>query len=165
MNAAEIIDALDLVEQDHKLVYEKVGGLKKAVAGLLRHGETARTASLEQIRHLNEFFRTQFAAHMREEETTLFPVLERYVPDGPATVARLRGQHCEIQHRCDELAGCLDVARDLEGGPPTMVLRDLMAYGWELWELLDSHAGEETRAVHRLFTHAPAAAAAAHAAG
>jgi hypothetical protein len=158
MNAAEVIEALDLVEQDHRLVYEKMRGLKQAAAGLLRHGETTRVESLKQLRTVNNYFRTHFAGHMHEEEVTLFPALEQYLPDGPAIVAGLRRQHCEIQHRCDDLAGCLEVAADLEGGPPTMVLRDLMAYGWELWALLDNHAAEETRAVHQLFRHAPAAA-------
>ena len=29
-----------------------------------------------------------------------------------------------------------------------VVLRDLVAYGWELGDLLDEHAHTETRAVH-----------------
>jgi hypothetical protein len=29
------------------------------------------------------------------------------------------------------------------------VLRDLLTYGWDLWELLDDHARTEARAVHR----------------
>jgi hypothetical protein len=61
----------------------------------------------------------------------------------------LRREHAEIRRRCQELGNCLEVADDLENEFPRMVLRDLLTYGWELWELLDDHARTETRAVHR----------------
>jgi acetyl esterase/lipase len=53
---------------------------------------------------------------------------------------------------CDVLrdeVNCLGVADELEGEFPRMVLRDLLAYGWDLWDLLDDHARTETRAVQR----------------
>ena len=41
-----------------------------------------------------------------------------------------------------------------------MVLRDLLAYGWELWELLDNHAHAETQAVHQCVAQSLAGAGA-----
>ena len=43
----------------------------------------------------------------------------------------------------------LAVAEDLEGGPPRMVLVDLLIYGWDLWEYLDRHAHLEAQVVHK----------------
>jgi hypothetical protein len=79
----------------------------------------------------------------------LVRLLERHQPGGPELVARLRREHAEIRRRCEELGDCLEVAGELEGAFPRAVLRDLLAYGWDLWELLDDHARTETRAVHR----------------
>ena len=151
MIAAEVIDALDLIEQDHRLVLDKVRALKEAVSLLLHPGDVSLTEVLDRLQRLNEFFATKFTAHMQEEEATLFPFLERHTPGGPALVAGLRRQHAEIQRKREEFANCLEVADGLEGGPPKMVLRDLLGYGWELWDLLDSHAADETRAVYRCF--------------
>jgi iron-sulfur cluster repair protein YtfE (RIC family) len=147
MNADEFLAALNTVEQDHRLVLEKVQSLKDAVGWLLDPQGVDGEKVLDKFRVLNEYFATQFAAHMAEEETTLFPLLERRAPDGAALVARLREAHTEINQKREELESCLEVATDLEDGPPRMVLRDLVAYGWELWKALDDHAHAETRAV------------------
>jgi hypothetical protein len=88
---------------------------------------------------------------LEEEEKTLFPLLERQAPGGPELAARLRREHAEVRRRGEELGNCLGVADGLEGELPSRVLRDLFAYGWDLWELLDDHARTETRAVHRYF--------------
>ncbi len=68
---------------------------------------------------------------------------------GPELVALLRAEHSEILRKREELGNCLEVAGGLEDRLPRAVVRDLLGYGWELWELLDHHAHAETRAVHR----------------
>jgi hemerythrin-like domain-containing protein len=149
MSATELTAVLSTVEQDHRLVLEKMQALKDAVNGLLESGEVPLHRTLGRLRESNEYFATQFEAHLEAEERTLFPFLERQQSDGPALVARLRRDHAEIRRLRQEFDNCLAVALETEGAAPRMVLRDLLAFGWELWELLDDHAHVETRAVHQ----------------
>jgi hemerythrin-like domain-containing protein len=149
MNATELLPALNTVEEDHRLVLDKMRELKETACYFLDPGGTNPRQVLDRLHQLHDYFASQFAAHMAEEETTLFPLLEQHQPGGPELVARLRREHGEIRRRCEELGNCLKVADELEGEFPRMVLRDLLAYGWDLWEVLDDHARAETHAVHR----------------
>jgi Hemerythrin HHE cation binding domain len=148
MNAAELVAALNTVEQDHRLVLDKVQALKEAVCCLVDPEGAGLRRALDRLRDLNDYFATQFAVHLDEEETTLFPLLERHRPAGADLVGRLRAEHAEILRKREELDNCLEVASDLEDALPRALVRDLLAYGWELWDLLDNHAHAETRAVH-----------------
>jgi iron-sulfur cluster repair protein YtfE (RIC family) len=148
MNATAFMAALNTVEQDHRVVLDNIQTLKDAVSRLLGAGDTDPTRILDQLREITTYFATQFEAHMEEEETTLFPVLDQHKPEGPDLVARLRQEHADIRRKREEFENCLQVADGLEGGAPKMVLVDLLAYGWDLWEFLDNHAHAETRAVH-----------------
>ena len=149
MNATDLLPALNTVEQDHRLVLDKMRALKETACYLLDPGGTESRQVLQRLHQLHDYFTTRFTAHMEEEEATLFPLLEQHPPGGPEVVARLRREHAEIRRRCQELGNCLEVADGLEDEFPRMVLRDLFTYGWDLWELLDDHARTETRAVHR----------------
>jgi hemerythrin-like domain-containing protein len=149
MNANPFLAALDTVEQDHRLVLDKMQALKDAVGCLLDPRDTNPRRVLERLQDLNDYFATQFASHLEEEETTLFPLLEQQEAGGPELVAHLRAEHGEILSKREELENCLEVASGLEERLPRAVVRDLLGYGWELWELLDHHAHAETRAVHR----------------
>ncbi len=149
MNAADLLPALNTVEQDHRLVLDKVRALKETASYLLDPGGIDPRQILDRLHKLHDYFTTQFTAHLEEEETTLFPLLAQHQPGGPELVARLRREHADIRRLCEELGNCLGVANELEGEFPRRVLRDLLAYGWDLWELLDDHARTETRAVHR----------------
>ena len=148
MSAAELMAALNTVEQDHRLVLDKIQALKETVCRLLDPEMNAGQV-LDQLREIHAYLATQFEMHMEEEESTLFPLLEQEKPEGADLVARLRQEHAEIRRRREEFVNCLWVAGDLEGGPPPMVLWDLLQYGWDLWEFLDNHAHVETRAVHQ----------------
>jgi hemerythrin-like domain-containing protein len=145
----ESLAALNTVEQDHQLVLDKMRALKETVSCLLEPGDTGPRRALDRLRDLNEYFATHFAAHLEEEEATLFPFLERCNPAGPELVARLRREHGEIRRKREEFGNCLEVASELEDDLPRQVLRDLLDYGWDLWEFLDHHAHLETQAVHQ----------------
>jgi hypothetical protein len=146
MNAAELTAALSTVEQDHRLLLEKMRVLKKAVGCLLGPREVPLRRILGRLRDSNDYFATQFESHLEGEERELFPLLERE-PDGPALVGRLRRDHAEIRRLRAEFGNCLAVALETEDAPARMVLRDVLAFGWELWGLLDDHARAETQAV------------------
>jgi hemerythrin-like domain-containing protein len=154
MNAAELRAALNTVEQDHALALKKVQALKNAVSSLLDPDHADVQAVVEQLRDLNMYFAKEFSAHTAEEETTLFPLLERNAPGGRELVARLRQEHQDICRKREEFANCLGIAVEVGDEIPRMVLRDLLADGWLLWELLDKHAHTETQAVHRCVTQA-----------
>jgi iron-sulfur cluster repair protein YtfE (RIC family) len=149
MSANELTAVLNTVEQDHRLVLENMQALKAAVNCLLDPGAVNVRRILGRLRESYEYFSTQFEAHLEEEERTLFPFLARHRADGPALVARLRQDHAEIRRLREELGNCLAVAFEVEDAPPKMVLRDVLAFGWELWELLDNHAHVETQLVHQ----------------
>jgi hypothetical protein len=149
MNAAQARAALATVEQDHQLVLDKMRALKDAMSGLLEPESTEAGRVLDRLREIDEYFATHFAAHLEEEETTLFPFLERQDPAGAALVASLRHEHAQIRRKREEFGTCLGVAGELEDGPPERVLRDLLFYGWDLWDALDQHAHAETRALHQ----------------
>jgi len=149
MNAAELMAALNTVEQDHRLVLDKVQALKEAVSCLLEPSITDMRCTLRRFWEINEFLSTQFTSHMEEEETSLFPFLEQYTPEGRDLVGRLRLEHEEIRRMREEFGNCLHVASELEPDLPKAVLRDLLADGWALWEIMDNHAHAETQGVRQ----------------
>jgi hypothetical protein len=161
MDTANFLAALNTVEQDHRLVLDKVQALREAVTCLLDPDVADPAKVVDRLREIDTFLGTQFEAHMEEEETTLFPLLEQDSPEGADLAARLRREHAEIRRRRTEFGDCLAVAAGLEGGAPRMVLMDLIVYGWELWELLDYHAHIETRAVHQCLARSSLGVAAA----
>ena len=149
MNAAASVAALNTVEEDHRLVLEKMRALREAISWLISPGGPGRRRALDRLREVHDYFATHFAAHLLEEETTLFPYLRRCLPDGPDLVARLQAEHAEIRRKREEFGNCLDVAAELGDGLPSAVVNDLLVFGWELWDLLDHHAHAETYAVQR----------------
>ena len=148
MTAAEILNALNTVERDHQLVLHKIQTFKDAVTCLLDPAGTDPRPVLQRLRQGVNFFTTEFSDHCFEEEANLFPILEQQ-PGGDTLVAELRKQHVVLKDKCQELSTCLDVAGELEDHVPRAVLRDVVTYGWQLWELLDQHAHTETSAVHK----------------
>jgi hemerythrin-like domain-containing protein len=157
MNANAILAALNTVEQDHDLVLNKVRALKEAVSGVLAAPDLSSDKILERFRNIHRFFTTQFEDHLREEEHTLFPLLVQQLPGGAEVVARLRREHEEIRSKREDLGNCLHVAGELEDYLPDMVMRDMLTYGWRLWEMLDNHAHAETKAVQQCLTRCLAA--------
>jgi hypothetical protein len=149
MNAAELLAALNTVEQDHELVLKKVKALKNALSCLLDPDRADVPAVVEQLRDFNEYFTKEFSAHLTEEETALFPPLERHATGGPELVARLRQEHQDMCRKREEFAKYLGIAVEVGDELPRMVLRDLFTDGWLLWDMLDKHAHEETRAVNQ----------------
>jgi hypothetical protein len=167
MNAAASLAALDTVEEDHRLVLEKMRALRDAIGWLISPGAPGRRRAVERLREVHDYFATHFAAHLLEEERTLFPYLRRNLPDGADLVARLQAEHTEIRRKREEFGNCLDVAAELGDGLPSAVVNDLLVFGWELWDILDHHAHAETYAVQRclarcLPTSAEPAPVAAH---
>jgi hemerythrin-like domain-containing protein len=152
MTAAEFLAALNTVEQDHQLVMDKVQGLRETVSCLLDPARVDCRAVIDRLREFNNVFATQLEMHMEEEETTLFPLLEKHSPEGAEVVARLRAEHAEIRRRRQEFDNCLEIAIGLEDSVPSPVLRDLLVYGWDLWDFLDNHAHMETRSLHLCLT-------------
>jgi hemerythrin-like domain-containing protein len=160
MHAAASVAALITVEEDHRLVLEKMHALRDAISWLITPGSPGPRRALERLREVHDYFATHFAAHLLEEERTLFPYLRRCLPDGPDLVARLQAEHAEIRHKREEFGNCLDVAAELGDKLPSAVFNDLLVFGWELWDILDHHAHAETYAVQRCLARSlPAAAA------
>jgi iron-sulfur cluster repair protein YtfE (RIC family) len=153
MSSAELLAALNTVEQDHQLVLDKVEGLKKAVSIYLEPDGLPRQV-LDQLRDLYNFFSIEFENHLEEEEITLFPLLEKAAPDGATLVERLKKDHEEIRHRLGEFEKSLHIATELADHPQRMVLRDLLDYGWELWDVLHTHAHLETQVVQQCVSQA-----------
>jgi hypothetical protein len=152
MDVVAFAAALGTVEQDHQLVLDRVQALKELVAALMAPADIDAPQLFARLRELDNFFVTQLLTHMDEEEKTLFALLEQSPPEGPALAERLRQEHATLRHKLDEFTSCLDVARQLQERPPRAVLRDLVAYGWELWVLLDKHAHDETRGIQEYLT-------------
>jgi hemerythrin-like domain-containing protein len=149
MNITRVRDALDTIEQDHRLVLDRMQTFKDIVSCLLNEAPEAVCQTLLQLREVNKYFATEFICHMEEEEQTLFPLLEEVNSEGKEQVARLRTEHDLIRKLCQELDDSLQVALELEDGLRKAVLRDVFVYGWRLWELLDGHAHCETQAVQK----------------
>jgi iron-sulfur cluster repair protein YtfE (RIC family) len=147
MNATAVRAALNTVEQDHQMVLDKVQALKETVCFLLDPDDADLRRVLTQLRDSDNYFATLFLNHMDEEEAVLFPLLAEHGAGGSELVERLRSEHTEIRRKREEFGTCLEVVSGLDN-LPRAVLRDLLTYGWELWELLDNHAHLETRALH-----------------
>lgn len=153
MDARKLISVMDIVEQDHDLVLNRIHSLKEATHCLLEVGRVKPQPLLRRLRELNDFFVTRLAAHFEEEEQSLFPYLEQTLPDGPALVARLRSDHKAINRKREEFANCLELASELEDGITRAVVEDLFTYGWDLWDLLDQHAHAETESLRQCIAH------------
>jgi hemerythrin-like domain-containing protein len=149
MNVNGVMAALNTVEQDHRLVLDRLQALKDTVDWLMSRTEKEAREGLLRLSEINKYFATEFACHMAEEEQTLFPLLEQHHPEGRELVARLRSEHDAIRHRCRELDDSVQIAIELEDGLRRAVLRDVYVYGWWLWEVLDDHARTETQAIHQ----------------
>jgi hemerythrin-like domain-containing protein len=149
MNNADLLLALNIVDEDHQLVLHKMQALKEAVSLLLEPGSATLPRALQRLRELHAFFIAKFESHMKEEETALFPQLERTVPDGTGLAARLRDEHKEIRRRCKEFGNSLAYAAQLDDDLPRAVIRDLLRFGWDFWDYLDQHAQTETHAVRK----------------
>jgi hemerythrin-like domain-containing protein len=154
MDDTKMIAALNTVEQDHRLVLERMQALKETVNFLMYRKIDDVRPVLLQLREYNKYFATEFICHSEEEEATLFPLLEQYNLEGKDVVARLRAEHDRIRRSCEEFDNSLQVAIDLEDGLNKTVLRDVFIYGWRLWELLDDHARVETQMIHQLLENA-----------
>jgi hypothetical protein len=150
MNLDQFMVALKVVEDDHQLVLEKVQALRNTLHCLSETGEGQSQQVITKLQGLNDFLGTRLAAHLEEEERTLFPFLEQSFPEGGALVARLRLDHAAILEKQREFANCLEIAAELvDDGLTRVVLLDLLAFGLELWELLDAHAHTETQAIRQ----------------
>jgi hemerythrin-like domain-containing protein len=158
MSAISFQAALHTVEKDHELVLAKVRALKGAVTAVLAAPDIDGSLVRERFRSIYSFFAGPFEDHLKEEEHTLFPLLEERHPAGPELVARLRREHSEIRSKREDLGNCLHVASELEDYLPDMVVRDLLTYAWKLWEMLDNHAHTETKAVQQCLPRLLAAA-------
>src|SRR4051794_23450792 len=147
MDAATFRAALDTVEQDHHLVVDRMQALKEVMTALTSPGDVGPQV-FARLQELDRFFVTQFSTHLDEEEKTLFPLLEQFAPEGPALAARLRDEHAALRRAMEDFDNCLGVAAELQDRPPRVVLRDLLTYGWDLWDRLDQHAHAETQGIH-----------------
>lgn len=145
MNVKELTAVLNTVEQDHQLVLQKVQSLKETV-NLLEPDEKKPREALQRLRNLHDYFTTQFAIHLDEEEITLFPLLERR-SGSSELLSRLRAEHEDLRRKCERFGNDLEIAAQLEDHVPKAVVRDVLTDAWDLWELLDRHAHAETHAV------------------
>jgi hemerythrin-like domain-containing protein len=148
MAAADFVAALDTVEQDHELLMDRMQALKDMMTALATPESSDLSQLFARLQELNNYFVTQFTTHMDEEETSLFPLLEQFPPDGSALAAQLREEHTALRRRVEDFNRCLAVALELQERPPRAVLRDLLTYTWELWGLLDKHAHSESQGLH-----------------
>ncbi len=147
MTSLKIETVLNTLEEDHQLVHTKMQLLRDTVIALLDHKPSDGPRILDRFEAIKDFFANQFASHLEEEELTLFKFLEEGSQEDAELVAVLREEHEAIVRKVDEFSGCLQVARDVQENLPIMVKRDLIDYGWELLNLIDTHAHKETTAV------------------
>lgn len=162
MNSINVMAALNTVEQDHRLVLDRIQALKNTVDWLTNRTPKDARQGLLQLRDINKYFATELICHLEEEEQTLFPLLEESNSQGRELVARLRTEHDAIRQRCQELDDSVQFAIELEDDLPRAVLRDVYFYGWRLWELLDAHAHVESQAIHQCLEGALPSEAATH---
>ena len=109
MDVTGVLAALNTVEQDHRLVLERMQALKDSVEWLMHRTSEDARQTLLQLREINKYFATEFICHLEEEEQTLFPLVEQCNPEGREQVARLRTEHDTIRRGCQELDNCLQV--------------------------------------------------------
>jgi iron-sulfur cluster repair protein YtfE (RIC family) len=150
MDATQLKAAVNIVEQDHQLVLENLRALKDTVYCLMEPAKTSSGEVVTRLDEFNKFFTSQFEDHLKEEETTLFPLLEKDGSGGAEVVARLRKDHDDIRRKRSEFESCLKIAAaSQEENIPPSILRDLLRYGLDFWEQLDTHAHFESRELHR----------------
>jgi hemerythrin-like domain-containing protein len=150
MNLDQFMTALKILEDDHQLVLENLQALRNASHYLSEIGEPRTQKVAAMLRKANDYLGTRLTAHLSEDESFLFPFLEKAIPDGGTLVARLRSDHATILEKRQEFAHLLEVAAQLENdGRSKAVLFDLLAMGFKQCELLDAHAHNETQAIRQ----------------
>lgn len=151
MEISELMAVMNTVEEDHRQVLENLQALKETLRSLTGT-ERSPCPVLVRLNEETNRFTKRFAEHTREEEKTLFPFLAEHLPDEPNLVGGLRQQHDAISRKREEFRDCLAMAQELGDGLSRAVLLDVLASGWELLDLLDEHAREETKAVQKCFS-------------
>ena len=84
MHIADFVAALNTLEQDHQLLLDRMQALKEMVGCLAEPESIDPPRVFGRLRELDKYFITQLTTHMDEEETTLFPLLEQFPPEGSA---------------------------------------------------------------------------------
>ncbi len=150
MEIDQLIAVMGAVEQDHRLVLKKVKALKEAL-GCLSGIEKEPTPVLEKLQELKRFLENRFGRPTKKEEV-LFSFLKQNLAEKPDVVESLRHEYGEINRKREEFGDCLDLAQGLGNGLTRAVLLDVLAFGFELWDLLDLHVYHETKAVQECFS-------------
>jgi hypothetical protein len=149
MEITQLMSAMNWIEDDHQLVVDKLRALQQAL-GCLREPGSDAARFLRRLQTFNQAIAARFSAHVAQQEVHVLPYLQNNLPDEPGLVATLREEHEKIKSKLGEWDSCLKVALQLESVPHAVLL-DILAYGWEVWELLDRHAHRETTALGRCF--------------
>jgi hemerythrin-like domain-containing protein len=150
VKAAQLKAAVDTVEQDHELLVQKLKALKDTIYCLLEPAKTTSSQMVDELVEFNKYFAIKFEVHLEEEETTLFPLLEKYTSTGAEVVARLRQQHNDIRRKRQEFEDCLETAAGLkEDNIAPSILQKLLHYGLDFWGQLDAHAHTEGSELHQ----------------
>jgi hypothetical protein len=116
--------ALVPLSRDHHFALRHCLWLRRAAAG----PEPSHAAPV--AREFLAFHRTELTAHMEDEETVLFPAVERFDPEG---TSRLQREHREIHALAARLDDTLKTGQD-----PRALMSDVAS-------LLDDHIRYEER--------------------
>lgn len=150
MEISKLMAVMNTVEEDHRQVLDTLKELRESLETL--SGTDSPCTVLKRLHEVNAGFAARFARHASDEERTLFPFLAENLPEETELVNELEREHQEIITKFGEFQNCLDVGDELEDKVPHAILLDVLAFGWELLDLMDRHAHHETSAVQRCFS-------------
>ena len=147
------MDTLDLLEEEHQSVTEKLALLERAI-GWLEEIDQQLELGTQAVAEMRRYLADEFRLHVAHEEDVLLPVLEE-TPGAPqALLPELRSEHRELEDLAVELIRKVQAFARLRG--PWSAARDeLSSVAWRFYRLLDQHKDKEDRevfpAARRLF--------------
>ncbi len=138
-----------ILKKDHKKNFQNLDLFYEALRKLRFEGKHNVRENLREIRGLVAYFKRGLNGHMKEEERTLFPFLQSYIPRLEPMVWLLLSENQDFRNNLKELRLSL-LEFNKAGRNKTELIHKIGEQGTYLVCLLRSHMQIETQILYRV---------------
>jgi hemerythrin-like domain-containing protein len=140
----EIGAILKTAREDHELVTEHIRLLERLERMLATGGSRPPAVAAQLARDGCGFLDAKLLPHCAEEEHTLFPFCQQYLPKGSTLIYELESEHTQIRDLAQRLRAELTTQAQAGGAAAAADLARLRPIIAQLIALLSHHAGRES---------------------
>ncbi len=138
-----------ILEKDHKKTFQNLDLFYEVLRKLRFEGKQNLGKNLKEIRGLVAYFKRELNGHMKEEEKTLFPFLQSYIPRLEPMICLLLSEHQDFRNSLREMRLSL-LEFNKAGRDKTELIHKIEEQGTYLVCLLRSHMQVETQSLYRV---------------